>query len=63
MGTIFAMAIKKLLAKFAITLISEKFLEWAFFDIAEKIVKSTATPHDDEWLAKFKEAYKGGNNE
>lgn len=49
--------IKKVAAKVAVSLISEKFLEWALFNIAEKIVKSTATPHDDEWLAKIKEAY------
>lgn len=55
--TMFAMVAKKLLAKFAVALISEKFLEWAFFNIAEKIVKSTATEHDDKWLEKFKEIY------
>lgn len=57
--TLLAMTSKKLLAKLVLSLISEKFLEWAFFNIAEKIVKSTETPHDDEWLAKVKEAYEG----
>lgn len=51
------MTLKGVVAKVAVSLISEKFLEWALFNIAEKIVKSTATPHDDEWLAKIKEAY------
>lgn len=55
--SIFAMSAKKLLAKLAMTLISEKFMEWAFFEIAERIVKSTATPHDDVWLEKLKEEY------
>ena len=59
MMTMFALAAKKLLTKIAISMVSEKFLEWAFFNIAEKIVKSTATPHDDEWLAKIKESYQG----
>lgn len=51
------LALKKLLTQLAISLISEKFLEWAFFNLADKLVQSTATPHDDEWLAKIKEAY------
>lgn len=57
MMTLLAMTAKKLIANIALSLISEKFLEWAFFNIAEKIVKSTETKHDDEWLAKIKEAY------
>ncbi|MGL5012780.1 MAG: hypothetical protein ACRC6V_00605 [Bacteroidales bacterium] len=57
MMTLLAFAAKKLLTQLALSLISEKFLEWAFFNLAEKMVKSTATPHDDEWLAKIKEAY------
>lgn len=55
--TLLVMTAKKMLAKLAISLISEKFIEWAFFNLAEKIVKSTATPHDDEWLKKIKESY------
>lgn len=54
-----SLAAKKLLTKLAMTLISEKFMEWAFFNIAEKIVKSTETPHDDEWLKKIKDSYYG----
>lgn len=57
MMNVFILAAKKLLTKLALTMISEKFMEWAFFNIAEKIVKSTETPHDDEWLAKLKEEY------
>lgn len=55
--TMLAFATKKLITQIALSLISEKFLEWALFNIAEKIVKSTATPHDDEWLKHVKEAY------
>lgn len=55
--TMFVLAAKKLLTQIAISMIGERFLEWAFFNIAEKIVKSTETPHDDEWLKKIKEAY------
>jgi hypothetical protein len=34
-----------------------KFLEWALFKIAEEIAAHTATPHDDEFVAKIKDAY------
>ncbi|MGL5564206.1 MAG: hypothetical protein ACRDC4_00565 [Plesiomonas sp.] len=54
---ILVMSAKKLAAKLAVAMISESFMEWAFFKIAESIVKSTATPHDDEWLAKIKEEF------
>ncbi|MGL5014219.1 MAG: hypothetical protein ACRC6V_08015 [Bacteroidales bacterium] len=59
MMTLLAMTAKKLIANIVLSLISEKFLEWALFNIAERIVKSTQTPHDDEWLAKVKESYYG----
>lgn len=36
---------------------TEKLIEWAFFEIAEKIAKSTKTPHDDRWVSKIKELY------
>ena len=39
------------------SLASEKMIEWAFFQIAEAVVKSTATPQDDAWLQKIKELY------
>lgn len=58
MMTLLAMTAKKLLTNIAVSLISEKFLEWALFNIAEKIVKSTETKHDDEWLTQIKESYK-----
>ena len=57
MMTLLAMTAKKLLANIALSLISEKFLEWALFNVAERIVRSTETPHDDEWLKKVKESY------
>lgn len=55
--TMLAMTFKHILTKVAVSLISEKFLEWALFNVAEKIVKSTETAHDDEWLKQIKEAY------
>lgn len=39
------------------TLIGEQMLEWALFKIAEQIVRSTETKHDDEWFDKIKAEY------
>ena len=45
------------LTKLLTSLASEKMIEWAFFQIAEAVVKSTATAQDDAWLQKIKELY------
>lgn len=45
--------------KLLMTFASEKLIEWAFFYIASEVVKSTKTPHDDEFLEKAKQAYEG----
>ena len=45
------------LTKLLTSLASEKMIEWAFFQIAESVVKSTATTQDDVWLQKIKELY------
>lgn len=42
---------------------SEKLIEWALFKIADVIVASTKTPHDDAFLEKLKEAYEQGNGD
>lgn len=57
MKTALLFAVKEFSAKLGVAMISEKFIEWAFFEIAERIVKSTATEHDDVWLKKIKEEY------
>lgn len=61
MMNLVAIAAKKLLTKLLLTIISDKMIEWAFFNIAERVVKSTSNPHDDEWLAKLKDEYYKGN--
>ncbi|MGI2068587.1 hypothetical protein [Shewanella baltica] len=43
--------------KLLVSLASESLIEWAFFKIAKAVVKSTKTPHDDEWFQKIKETY------
>jgi hypothetical protein len=32
-------------------------IAWAFFKVAESVVKSTKTTKDDEWLEKVREVY------
>ena len=46
-----------ILTKLLISLASERMIEWSFFKVAEAVTKSTATPHDDEWLMKLREEY------
>ncbi len=41
----------------AMALASERLIKWMFFSLADKIVKSTKTDHDDIFLAKVKELY------
>lgn len=57
MGTAIIFALRKILSKLLMTLIGEQMLEWALFKIAEQIVKSTETKHDDEWFEKIKTEY------
>lgn len=47
----------KFLTKLLVSLASEKMIEWAFFKVAESVVKSTKTPQDDAWLEKIREVY------
>lgn len=57
--------VKALLAfgsKLLISLCSEKMVEWAFFKIADSVVKSTKTTQDDEWLDKIRDVYFGEDN-
>lgn len=45
------------LTRLLVTLASEQMIAWAFFKIAEGVVKSTKTTKDDEWLEKVREVY------
>ena len=42
------------LTKILVTAFSESMLKWTIFKVADAIVKSTKTPHDDEWLEQLK---------
>jgi hypothetical protein len=41
---------------------SQKFFEWAFLWGAERLVTSTETPHDDEFLAAVKAAHEAAKS-
>ena len=54
---LFTKGVTIFLTKLLTSLASEKMIEWAFFEIAEAVVKSTSTPQDNVWLQKIKELY------
>ncbi len=45
------------LTRLLVTLASEQMIAWAFFRVAESVVKSTKTDKDDQWLEKVREVY------
>lgn len=45
------------LTRLLVTLASEQMIAWAFFKVAESVVKSTKTTKDDAWLEKVREVY------
>jgi len=49
-----------LLTKLLMATCSEKVIEWAFFYVAQAIVKTTKTNHDDEFYNQVKAAYEQG---
>jgi len=58
MPTLLINTLGTILTKLMVASFSEAMLKWTLFKIAEVIVKSTKTPHDDEWLEKLKKEYK-----
>lgn len=60
MGFVVGLVVKGLtafLTRLLVTLASEQMIAWAFFKVAESVVKSTKTAKDDEWLEKVREVY------
>lgn len=45
------------LTRLLVALASEQMIAWAFFKVAESVVKSTKTTKDDEWLEKVRDVY------
>ena len=54
MGAVFSI-IGSVLVGIGKSLLTEKFARWAFFRLADILVKKTDTPEDDKWLEKIKE--------
>lgn len=50
-------ALMSILTRIFMAAASEKMIEWLLFRIADEVVKSTKTPHDDEFLKEIKAAY------
>ncbi len=50
-------ALGSIVAKLFATLATKTLLEWMLFKMLEAYVESTKTPHDNDWLKKFKQEY------
>lgn len=57
MGTAILAALRAIFIKLIAAIAAKSLLEWLLFWVADAIVKSTKTPHDDEFLKKLKESY------
>lgn len=57
MGSVFLKALFAFGTKMLMSIGTQELIEWAFFTLAEQVTKHTATPLDDEGLAKIKEIY------
>lgn len=55
MLTVLKVVVVKLLKRYVLVMVSEKFLDWGLRKLARVAVASTKTKHDDEWLKKFEE--------
>lgn len=63
MVSILLAALKKIITKLALTVASEKLLEWLLFYAAALIVESTKTTKDDKLLEQIKKAYYEGDSD
>lgn len=57
MGSAFMKATIAFLIDLVMSLASRTFIEWFFFNVAEKFVKSTKSDVDDEYYKKIKTSY------
>lgn len=62
MGTVLLKALTTILTRLLASMATEKLLEWAMFKVADAIVKSTKTAHDDAFLVKLKDVYNEQGN-
>ena len=56
-------AATKVAMNIIMSMASEKFIEWLLFYVAQWIVDTTKTPHDDKFLKEIKEAYEKGKRD
>lgn len=57
MISVLAKALLATVTKMFMAIATQEMIEWLLFRVAGEIVKSTKTPHDDEFYAKLKELY------
>lgn len=53
----FAKAIVAFGTKLLLSVATEKMIEWLFFYVAQQVVLTTKTTHDDEFMQQIKKAY------
>lgn len=57
MGSAILTALRAIFLKLVASIATKSLLEWVLFWVADAIVKSTKTKHDDEFLKKLKKVY------
>ena len=57
MGTILVKALLSVGTKLLASLATRELLEWALFKVADVVVESTETAHDDEFIKELKKSY------
>ena len=57
MATALLAALRSIFIKLIATMATKSLLEWLLFWAADAIVKSTKSPHDDEFVKKLKKTY------
>ena len=53
-------SLMKVATKVFMTVASAKLMEWLLFYVAEQIVKTTKTKHDDKFFLEIRKAYHNG---
>lgn len=63
MVSVLLKALGAILVKLFAAMATEVLLEWLLFKVAQLLVDSTKTKHDNEFLKKLKEAYEEGKED
>ena len=62
MITLLVKSLMKTATKVFMTVASAQLMEWLLFYVAEQIVKTTKTTHDDKFFSEIKKAYHDGED-